>query len=53
VWKNVKHDRLGRTSVCNAEDLKAKAVAALRRLQRMPHLIRGFFADPNLQYITA
>jgi transposase len=53
VWKNVKHDRVGRTSVRNAEDLKAKAVAALRRLQRMPHLIRGFFADPNLRYITA
>jgi hypothetical protein len=52
VWKNVKHDRLGRTSARNAEDLKTKALAALRRLQRTPHLIQGFFADPNLRYIT-
>jgi len=27
--------------------------AALHRLQRLPHLIRGFFRDPNLHYITA
>ena len=52
VWKNVKHDRIGRSSVTGAEDLKAKAVAALRRLQKLPALVRGFFADPNLRYIT-
>jgi len=27
-------------------------VKALRRLQRMPHIVRGFFADPDLAYIT-
>ena len=27
--------------------------AALHRLQRLPHLSRGFFWDPNLHYITA
>lgn len=53
VWKNVKHDRVGRASVTDADDLKAKAVGALRRLQNMPHLVRAFFADPNLRYITA
>jgi hypothetical protein len=26
---------------------------ALRRLQKMPHIVRGFFADPDLRYITA
>jgi hypothetical protein len=26
VWKNVKHDRIGRAGVTNADDLKAKAV---------------------------
>jgi transposase len=51
VWKNVKHDRIGRTPVRGAEDLKNKAVAALRRLQRLPALVRAFFADPNLRYI--
>lgn len=53
VWKNVKHDRIGRTSVTGPDDLKAKATAALRRLQRLPALVRGFFADPHLRYITA
>jgi transposase len=52
VWKNVKHDRIGRTSVTSAEDLKSKAIGALRRLQKLPALVRSFFADPNLRYIT-
>ena len=53
VWKNVKHDRVGRIGVAGPDDLKAKAVAALRRLQRLPQLVRGFFRDPNLSYILA
>jgi transposase len=52
VWKNVKHDRVGKTGVAGPDQFKALAVKALRRLQRMPHLVRGFFADPNLAYIT-
>ena len=53
VWKNTKHDRVGRAGVTSPGDLKAKALAALHRLQRLPHLIQGFFRDPNLRYITA
>jgi transposase len=53
VWKHVKHDRVGRAGVSGPEDLKAKALAALHRLQRLPHLVQGFFRDPNLRYITA
>ena len=53
VWKNVKHDRIGRSSVTSAEDLKSKAIGAPRRLQKLPALVRAFFADPNLRYITA
>ncbi|MPY81344.1 MAG: IS630 family transposase [Actinophytocola sp.] len=53
VWKNVKHDRVGRTSVTSAEEFKTKIVSALRRLQKMPKLVRAFFADPDLRYITA
>ena len=53
VWKHVKHDRIGRAGVSGPEDLKAKALAALHRLQRLPHLVQGFFRDPNLRYITA
>lgn len=53
VWKNVKHDRVGRTSVKNREEFIALVRAALRRLQRRPPLIRAFFRDPDLAYITA
>jgi transposase len=52
VWKNVKHDRVGRAAVKGPDQLKAIATRALRRLQRMPHLVRGFFGDPDLRYIT-
>ena len=53
VWKHVKHDRIGRAGVTGQEDLKAKALAALHRLLKLPHLVRGFFQDPSLRYITA
>ena len=53
VWKHVKHDRIGRAGVSGPEDLKAKALAALHRLQKLPHLVQGFFRDPGLRYITA
>jgi hypothetical protein len=51
--KHVKHDRIGRAGVSSPEDLKAKALAALHRLQKLPQLLQGFFGDPNLRYITA
>jgi transposase len=53
VWKNVKHDRIAKTGVTSKHDLKAKAIGALRRLQKRPALVRAFFADPHLRYITA
>ncbi|MBI2858980.1 MAG: transposase [Chloroflexi bacterium] len=54
VWKNVKADRVGRAGIATAkEDLKNKVIATLERLQMLSYLVRGFFADPNLRYITA
>jgi transposase len=53
VWKSIKHDRIGRAGVTGPDDLKAKALARLHRLQRLLHLIKSFFRDPNLCYITA
>ncbi|MFL6221746.1 MAG: transposase [Actinomycetes bacterium] len=53
VWKQVKHDRIGRAGVTGPKDLKAKALAALHRLQKLPEVVRSFFRDPNLRYITA
>jgi hypothetical protein len=47
VLKNVTHDRVGRTSVTDADDFKATIIGALRRLQKVPHIVRAFFADPT------
>lgn len=52
VWKNVKHDRVGRSGITGPDQFTALARAALRRLQALPHLVRGFFNDPDLAYIT-
>jgi transposase len=51
VWNNVKNDRVGRGVIMGKDDLKAKAISALRRLQKIPDLVRGFFRDPRLAYI--
>jgi transposase len=51
VWNNVKNDRIGRGVIISADDLKAKAIGALRRLQKLPDIVRGFLRDPKLAYI--
>jgi|SRR6266568_1192807 transposase len=51
VWNNVKNDSIGRAVVMSKDDLKARAVSALRRLQKLPDIVRGFFRDPKLSYI--
>jgi transposase len=53
LCKNVKHDRIGKIGVTSPDDLKSKVISALRRLQKLPATVRGFFADPRLRYITA
>lgn len=53
VWKNVKNDRVARRVPMNKDELKFQALSALRRLQQLPKLVRGFFADPHLAYIRA
>jgi transposase len=52
VWKNVKHDNLGRASVKSEGELAQFAIAALARLKALPDKIRGFFGDPALSYIS-
>lgn len=52
VWKNVKHDRLGRASIKNFTELRARAVAALERLREVPELVTAFFRAPRLAYIS-
>lgn len=52
VWKNVKHDTVGRSATTGPDDFTTKIITALERLTRLPNLIRAFFRDPNLRYIT-
>lgn len=51
VWKNVKHDRIGRAGITSLDDLRFKATAALSRLAALPGLLRSIFRDPDLQYV--
>ena len=51
VWKNVKHDNLGRASVKSEGELAQFASAALAKLKEMPEKLRSFFGDPALRYI--
>jgi transposase len=51
VWKNVKHDNLGRASVRSETQLAQFAEAALARLRELPEKVRSFFGDPALRYI--
>lgn len=53
VWKNVKHDQIKRAVPMNKQHLFEVAITALQRLQQSPHLVKGFFTDPNLAYIHA
>lgn len=52
AWKNVKHDTVGRQATLRTDDFTMTVLAALERLAQLPHIVRGFFADPNLRYIT-
>jgi transposase len=51
VWKNVKHDNLGRASVRSETELAQFAEAALAKLKELPEKVRSFFGDPALRYI--
>jgi transposase len=51
VWKNVKHDNLGRACVKNETELAQFAQAVLAKLKELPNKVMAFFGDPALRYI--
>jgi transposase len=53
VNKNVKHDKVARAVPLTRDALKTIVTDALERLTRSPEIVRGFFADPKLSYISA
>lgn len=55
VWKNIKHDRIGKlgiASITTREHLWSRTVQALNRLVSLSDIVRGFFRDPDLAYIS-
>lgn len=51
VWKNIKHDKVGRAVTMSKDCLLSIVYDALRRLEATPQIIKRFFADPHLAYI--
>jgi transposase len=50
VWKHLKADTVGRTSITSFDDFKDKVKSSMLSLQRSPAKIRAFFQKPSLQY---
>jgi transposase len=49
VWAHVKR-KIGKKTVSSLEEMRAHAISALRRLQKMPNLVKSFFNQPECQY---
>lgn len=52
VWNNVKNTHIYRTVAMSQSHLWAIARDALTQLKRLPEVVRRFFSDPHLRYIT-
>ena len=51
VWKNVKHDHVGRKAARTLDEMRAGIKKAFIRLVEGPDLVRAFFRSPDLAYI--
>src|ERR1700756_1844260 len=50
VWKHLKADTVGRTSITSLDDFRNKVKSSMLSLQRNPDKIRSFFHKPSLKY---
>ena len=50
VWKHLKADTVGRTSITSLDDFRTKVKSSMLSLQRDPDKIRSFFHKPSLRY---
>ncbi len=53
VWNWLKKHKLGKTTITGPDQFKQLATKFMRQLQSLPNIIRGFFGDPNLAYISS
>jgi transposase len=51
VWKNIKHDHVGKMAARTVDEARKGIAKAVSRLASFPEIILGFFADPDLAYI--
>ena len=51
VWKNIKHDRVGRMAARGKDELQKGIEFGIARLQSAAEIVKGFFASPDLAYI--
>lgn len=49
VWGRIK-GRVAKQLPQNKLELKRRVMSALRRLQKLPHVVRSFFQHPDCQY---
>jgi len=50
VWNNVKNHGIGRKKVFGPDQLKSMVIGHLRRLQKLPSIVRSFFRHPECEY---
>lgn len=53
VWNGLKNHGLGRRPHATKEQMKRDAIAYLRKLQRMPEVVRSYFRKPSTVYAAA
>ena len=53
VWNWLKKHNLGKLNVRGPDQFRESVNRYMRRLQKLTHVLTGFFRDPNLMYISA
>ena len=51
VWNNAKNQGIGRKKVFGPAQLKGMVLGELRRIQKLPSLVKSFFSHPDCSYI--
>ena len=52
VWNWLKRHKVGKARIAGPDQVRALINRYLRSLQKLPALIHGLFAGPNLTYIS-
>jgi transposase len=53
VWNNVKKHGIGRKKIFGPDQLKTAILGQLRKLQRLPAIVKSFFRHPDCVYTVA